>query len=122
MNKWAPIAPTKSGGTKGAAGPSPSSASSAGGMLSSFGAVLKPSKAGPSTSAAARARAGRSGPRVGRWPEDIIVRIVAFLPVHDVPAFARANRALARIARDEGTWEARCRVLGISEPGEKRTV
>lgn len=115
MNKWAPIAPTKSGGAKGGLSPvSPNS----GGMLSSFGAVLKPSKAGPSTSAAAMARAGRTGPRVGRWPEDIIVRIVGFLPVHDVPAFARANRALARIARDEGTWEARCRVMGISEPGE----
>jgi len=114
MNKWAPIAPSKPG----SAGSGKATPPAAGGMLSSFGAVLKPSKAGPSTSAAARARAGRSGPRVGRWPEDIMVRIVGFLPVNDVPAFARANRALARIARDEGTWAARCRELGITEPGE----
>lgn len=105
MDKWAPMAPSKPGGP------------SAPGVFSSFGSVLKPHKAGPSTSAAARARAGRAGPRVGRWPEDIVVRIVGFLPVHDVPAFARANRALARIARDEGAWEARCRALGITETG-----
>lgn len=103
MDKWAPIAPSK-----------PTTASGSGhGMFSGFGSVLKPHKAGPSTSAAALARAGRAGPRVGRWPEDILVRIAGFLPVHDVPAFARANRALARIARDETNWKARCRVLAI---------
>lgn len=99
MDKWAPMAPTKPGGP-----------SSAGGMFS-FG-VLKPNKAGAATNAAARAR---SGPRVGRWPEDVLVKIVGYLPVHDIPNFARANRALARIARTESTWEHRCRVLGITE-------
>lgn len=87
-------------------------------MFSGFGAVLKPHKAGPSTSAAALARAGRAGPRVGRWPEDILVRVAGFLPVHDIPAFARANRALARIARDETNWKARCSVIGAEpQPG-----
>ncbi|BEI86875.1 hypothetical protein CcaverHIS002_0702210 [Cutaneotrichosporon cavernicola] len=103
MDKWAPIAPSKPGANPG----------SGHGMFSGFGSVLKPHKAGPSTSAAALARAGRTGPRVGRWPEDILVRIAGFLPVHDLPAFARANRALARITRNETNWKARCRVLGV---------
>lgn len=101
MNKWAPLAPSKP------AAPGP-------GLLG-FGSVLKPSKA---NSAAERARAGRAGPRVGRWPEDLVARIAGYLPVHDLPAFARANRALARLARDERAWKARCRELGITEAGE----
>lgn len=93
------MAPAKSGGSTSATG------------MFTFG-VLKPSKAGPASSAAAKAR---NEPRVGRWPEDVLTKIVGYLPVHDVPNFARANRALARIARTECTWEARCRVLGVTE-------
>lgn len=103
MDKWAPIAPSK---------PAPPTNASHG-MFSGFGAVLKPHKAGPSTSAGALARAGGAGPRVGRWPEDILVRVAGHLPVQDTPAFARANRALARIARDEANWKARCAVLCV---------
>lgn len=109
MDKWAPIAPSKPGASGQASG-------AAHGMFAGFGSVLKPLKAGPSTSAAARVRAG---PKVGRWPEDILVRIAGFLPVHDVPAFARAHRALARLVRDETTWQERCRILGVDpQPGK----
>ncbi|TXT05991.1 hypothetical protein VHUM_03752 [Vanrija humicola] len=109
MDKWAPLAPSKPGG----------SSSTASAVFSGFG-VLKPSKAGPSTSAAARARAGLAGPRIGRWPEDIVTRIVGFLPVHAIPNVARGSRALARVVRDEETWRARCAVLGITEVDKEK--
>lgn len=93
MSRWVPIAPTKPGG--------PSKFPAA-----RFTTVLKPSK--PS------ARGSVSlGPFVGRWPETILLLVVEYLPVPDLPSVARANRALSRIVRDERGWEARCRILGV---------
>ena len=91
MNKWAPIAPAKAGG--------PSSSSR-------FAAVLKPSKPG----AAPTARV----PLVGRWPESILLQIVSYLPIPDLPRVARVNRAFSRLVRDEAGWRKRCQLAGIS--------
>ncbi|KAK4689590.1 recyclin-1, partial [Tremellales sp. Uapishka_1] len=96
MDKWAPIAPSKPGG------PSGSSVFSS----TRFASVLKPSK--PLTGTAYSV-----GPRIGRWPESILLRVVQFLPIPDLPNVARANRAFSRIVRDEQGWEARCRILGV---------
>lgn len=95
MPSWTPLAPTKQGG--------PSNESS-----SRF-SVLKPTK--PS------ARTGpRLGPSVGRWPETIILRIIHYLPVPDLPSIARCNKAFSRLVRDEAAWKYRCRILNLN-PG-----
>ncbi|WVW86251.1 hypothetical protein I302_108293 [Kwoniella bestiolae CBS 10118] len=96
MDKWAPIAPSKPGG--------PSNSHN---LSSRFASVLKPSK--PSARGSIS-----SGPLVGRWPENVILRIVEFLPVPDLPNVARANRALARLVKDERGWEVRCKWLGLA--------
>ncbi|WWC64489.1 uncharacterized protein I303_107099 [Kwoniella dejecticola CBS 10117] len=95
MDKWAPIAPSKPGG--------PSNQHN---LSSRFASVLKPSK--PSARGSIS-----SGPLVGRWPENVVLRIIDFLPVPDLPHVARSNRALARLVKDERGWEVRCKWLGL---------
>ncbi len=99
MSNWAPLAPSKPGGpSKFPAAP--------------FTSVLKPSK--PSVPGSIS-----SGPFVGRWPESILLRMIEYLPVPDLPNVARASRALSRVVRDERGWEARCRYMGLKpEDGE----
>ncbi|OCF61386.1 recyclin-1 [Kwoniella mangroviensis CBS 10435] len=98
MDKWAPIAPSKPGG--------PSNSHN---LSSRFASVIKPSK--PSARGSVS-----SGPLVGRWPENVILRIIEFLPIPDLPSVARSNRSLARLVKDERGWEGRCKWLGLS-PG-----
>lgn len=86
LDQWAPIAPSAPG--------------SSGGR---FGHILKPSKGG----------ARSVGPTVGRWPESVLLRIADYLPVADLPAFARVNRGFSRVVRDERGWEGRCGYLRI---------
>ena len=43
--------------------------------------------------------------RIGTLPEDIHVLIANYLPIPDLPAYARASRATAAIVRDEGLWK-----------------
>lgn len=94
MSSWAPLAPTKAG--------QPSSGR--------FG-VLKPSKP--------NAKGARSlGPSVGRWPESTLLRIIHYVPIPDLPAFARANRAFSRLVRVESGWKRRCGVLGLQPAGK----
>lgn len=93
MNKWVPLAPSKPG--------QPSS--------SSRFNVLKPSKP-----TAARAS---QGPFIGRFPELVVLNIVSYLPVPDLPNVARGCKALARVVRDERGWEGRCRLLGLKPKG-----
>lgn len=92
LDKWAPIAPSAPG------------SGLSGGMSGRFGSILKPSKGGP----------GSAGPMVGRWPESVLLRVAAYLPVADLPAFARVNRGFSRVVRDERGWEGRCAFLRIS--------
>ncbi|ORY33405.1 exocyst complex component Sec10-domain-containing protein, partial [Naematelia encephala] len=100
MSSWAPMAPSKpNSGSKTGAGSSKFPAAR-------FTSVLKPSK--PIAPGVAVV-----GPRVGRWPESIVLQIVSYLPVHDLPQVARANRALSRIVRDDKGWQIRCSVLGL---------
>lgn len=86
-DKWTPIAPSAPSGS-----------------TSRFASVLKPSK--PSNN-------GTSEIMVGRWPETVLLRIVSYLPVPDLPAVSRVNRSFARIVRAEPGWEARCNFLRI---------
>lgn len=89
-DKWAPLA-----------------ASAPSGSNSLFASVLKPSKPSAST-----------GTMVGRWPESVLLRIVSYLPIPDLPAVARVNRSFARIVRAEQGWESRCAYLRIKPEGE----
>ncbi|WWD19726.1 hypothetical protein CI109_104190 [Kwoniella shandongensis] len=103
MDKWTPIAPSKPGG------PSTSHALSA-----RFASVLKPSK--PSSGARGSISSsipGGSGPSIGRWPEEVVLRIIGFLPIPDLPNVARASRSLARLVKDERGWEVRCKLLEL---------
>jgi recyclin-1 len=54
---------------------------------------------------------------VGRWPESVLLRIVEYLPIPDLPAVARASRAFSRVVKYERGWEARCRYLRL-DPAE----
>jgi hypothetical protein len=92
MNKWVPLAPNKPG--------QPSTPSR-------FN-VLKPSKPITRTS---------QGPFIGRFPEVVVLNIVSFLPIPDLPNIARGNKALARVVRDERGWESRCKLLGLKAKG-----
>ena len=94
MNKWVPLAPNKPG--------QPSTPSK-------FN-ILKPSKPITRTS---------QGPFIGRFPEAVVLNIVSFLPIPDLPNVARGCKALARVVRDERGWEARCKLLGLKAKGNK---
>ncbi|KAL7424555.1 F-box protein: endocytic membrane traffic, recycling ReCYcling 1 [Cryptotrichosporon argae] len=111
MDAWAPIIPARAGSFK---KPSLSSSSStrpartsishpSHSLTNRFASVLKPS----------RPSAAPAGPRIGPFPESVVLRILDFLPVPDVPAIARASRALARLVKDERVWAGRCRYLGV---------
>ncbi|WWC91812.1 uncharacterized protein L201_006759 [Kwoniella dendrophila CBS 6074] len=95
MDKWAPIAPSKPGGR-----------SNSHNLSTRFASVLKPSKLSARGSIS-------SGPLIGRWPENVVLRIIEFLPIPDLPNVARSNRALSRLVRDERGWEVRCKWLGL---------
>ncbi|ODN94766.1 recyclin-1 [Cryptococcus wingfieldii CBS 7118] len=102
MDKWAPIAPSN---------PSTSTAH----LSSRFASVLKPTKPGAHN-------AKSSGPLIGRWPEDVLLRIVELAPVCDLPNMARANRAFAKIVKDERGWEWRCKLLGLKPESKPPTL
>jgi recyclin-1 len=93
---WNPITPNRSNKSN---KPGPSKFPTA-----RFTAVLKPSK--PSAK-------GSGVPLIGRWPEPILLRIFQHLPVPDLPAVARCNKAFARLVRDDRGWEWRCKLLQL---------
>ena len=55
----------------------------------------------------------RSTPLIGRLPSSLHLLILQLIPVPDVPAYARTNRALARLAASEPLWEHHYNLLGI---------
>lgn len=93
-DKWAPLAPSAPSGS-----------------TPRFGSVLKPSKPTSNSN-------GASELMVGRWPETVLLRIVSYLPIPDLPAVSRVNRSFARIVRAESGWEARCTFLRIKPERE----
>ena len=58
-----------------------------------------------------------STPRIGRLPYSLHLAILQYIPVPDVPAYARTNRALARLAASEELWEHHYALLGIDRHG-----
>ena len=58
-----------------------------------------------------------STPRIGRLPSSLHLAILQYIPVPDVPAYARTNRALARLAASEELWEHHYALLGIDRYG-----
>jgi recyclin-1 len=56
-------------------------------------------------------------PRIGNLPSSLHLAILQFIPVPDVPAYARTNRALARLAASEELWEHHYALLGIDRYG-----
>ncbi|KAH8987590.1 exocyst complex component Sec10-like protein [Lactarius akahatsu] len=59
----------------------------------------------------------RSTPLIGRLPSSLHLLILQYIPVPDVPAYARTNRALARLASSEPLWEHHYNLLGIDRHG-----
>jgi len=70
----------------------------------------KPSK-GPSSRAGASHAHQNRAQFVGRLPSELHLLILHFLPITDIPAYARVNRALSRLSGDERVWERRWRLL-----------
>ncbi|KAH9986298.1 exocyst complex component Sec10-domain-containing protein [Russula vinacea] len=58
-----------------------------------------------------------STPRIGNLPSSLHLAILQFIPVPDVPAYARTNRALARLAASEELWEHHYTLLGVDRHG-----
>ncbi|KAF8507628.1 exocyst complex component Sec10-like protein [Gautieria morchelliformis] len=48
---------------------------------------------------------------IGRLPKDLHVLIITYLPVYQIPAYSRGNRALSKLTRDERVWEAKWNAL-----------
>ncbi|KAH9169530.1 exocyst complex component Sec10-like protein [Lactarius sanguifluus] len=59
----------------------------------------------------------RLTPLIGRLPSSLHLLILQYIPVPDVPAYARTNRALARLASSEPLWEHHYNLLGIDRHG-----
>ncbi|KAG6828773.1 hypothetical protein H0H92_006796 [Tricholoma furcatifolium] len=54
---------------------------------------------------------------IGRLPTDLHHLILSFLPIADVPAYARSSRALNGLLKNEKFWEARWAALGTEKHG-----
>ncbi|KAG5650731.1 hypothetical protein H0H81_011231 [Sphagnurus paluster] len=52
---------------------------------------------------------------IGRLPVDVHRLILSFLPISDVPAYARSSRALKSLAGEEKFWEERWLALGVEK-------
>ncbi|KAI0299356.1 exocyst complex component Sec10-like protein [Multifurca ochricompacta] len=67
-----------------------------------------------------RSKNTASGPAstlIGKLPSSLHLVILHYIPVPDVPAYARANRALARLSTSEVLWEHHYVLLGIDRYG-----
>src|SRR6266704_2053483 len=58
-----------------------------------------------------------STPHIGRLPSSLHLFVLQYVPVPDVPAYARTNRALARLAASDPLWEHHYNLLGIDHYG-----
>ncbi|KAF9440703.1 hypothetical protein P691DRAFT_715495, partial [Macrolepiota fuliginosa MF-IS2] len=54
---------------------------------------------------------------VGRLPSDLHLIILAHLPVHDIPAYARCSHATSALAYDESLWQKRWTALAVEKHG-----
>ncbi|THH15991.1 hypothetical protein EW146_g4575 [Bondarzewia mesenterica] len=52
---------------------------------------------------------------IGRLPTDLHLLILQYLPVPDIPAYARVSRALAALASSDSLWDRRWRSLAVEE-------
>jgi recyclin-1 len=84
--------------------------------------TLEPVKLYPSGNATKRAsqfpsaKAAAPFSLIGRLPVDVHIIVLSYIAVPDIPAYALASRALARLAKDERIWEARWKAFGIDRP------
>jgi recyclin-1 len=60
---------------------------------------------------------GSASPFIGRLPSSLHLVILQHIPVPDVPAYARTNRALARLAASEALWKHHYILLGVDRYG-----
>jgi recyclin-1 len=58
-----------------------------------------------------------ASPFIGKLPSSLHSVILQFTPVPDIPAYARTNRALARLATAEELWKHNYSLLGIDRYG-----
>src|SRR6267142_1026763 len=58
-----------------------------------------------------------STPHIGKLPSSLHLLVLKYIPVPDVPAYARTNRALARLASSEELWEHHYTLLGVGRYG-----
>lgn len=54
---------------------------------------------------------------VGRLPSDLHLIILAYLPIHDFPAYARCSHATSALAYDDSLWQKRWNALAIEKHG-----
>lgn len=59
---------------------------------------------------------------IGRLPSDLHLLVLQNLPVPDIPQYARASRALARIAVSESLWEHRWKALAVEDNDFQATL
>jgi recyclin-1 len=78
----------------------------------------QPSKGTASFTAASQAHQNHAQ-FIGRLPSELHLLILHFLPIPDIPSYARVNRALSRLSGDERVWERRWRLLiGVENASE----
>jgi recyclin-1 len=58
-----------------------------------------------------------ASPFIGKLPSSLHSVILQYTPVPDVPAYARTNRALARLAASEELWKHNYSLLGVDRYG-----
>ncbi|KAA1472355.1 hypothetical protein DENSPDRAFT_778201 [Dentipellis sp. KUC8613] len=58
---------------------------------------------------------GRISPFIGRLPEDLHLLVLQYLPVSDIPAYARVSRAFARLTLADTIWNRRWAALGVDK-------
>ncbi|KAI9513549.1 exocyst complex component Sec10-like protein [Russula earlei] len=58
-----------------------------------------------------------SAPHIGKLPSSLHLVVLQSIPVPDVPAYARTNRALAHLVASEELWEHHYSLLGIDRYG-----
>ena len=89
-------------------------------------ATLEPVRLYASTAASTGARFLSRGhtkvpvitvPLIGRLPTDLHQLILHYISIPDIPAYARATRALNSLVRDGRFWESRWLALGIEKYG-----
>ncbi|KAF8585654.1 f-box protein pof6 [Ramaria rubella] len=78
--------------------------------------TLEPVRLYGSGNATSRSRdKPHSSAYIGRLPKDLHLLIITYLPVYQIPAYSRGNRALSQLSRDEKVWEVKWNALFAEE-------